>query len=235
QEHVPLPEKGPIRGPILLTLPIPRKVVAETRQQSAAHRLGELVVLGAPEFGEPLPLGLRIARPRDGGQQVVIEAMMGAQVSEALWLDHVDLYPSTPETCHDLLLRCEDFRVNRNPVDGRHDGDAKVAQVLMTRRGYDEAPGRFLAALRTSEDVKRQFKILGAARQRSLHAHDGQWIRDGRKRELTATWQRAITRAMAVYATEGGRDANRATDIAADFEGREPGSQGGGSAAGAAP
>src|SRR5262249_26855910 len=187
QEHVPLPEEGAIRCPVLLTLPIPREVVAEARQQSAALRLGELVVLGTPELGQPLPLGLRVARPRDGGQQVMVEAMMRAQVTEALWLGYFDVRPGMPETCHDLLLCCEDLRVNGDPVDWRQYSDAKVAQVLMTRRRYGEAPGGFLAAIGTGEDIQRQCKVLGTARQRPLHAHDGWRVRDGRERELPAT------------------------------------------------
>src|SRR2546428_12927094 len=101
EEHVPLPEEGAICRPILLTLPIPHEVVAEARQQSAAPRLGELVVPGPQECDESLPLGLRVARPRNGGQQAVVEAMMCSQVCEALWLDHFDLCSGMPETCHD--------------------------------------------------------------------------------------------------------------------------------------
>src|SRR5262249_7724539 len=186
QEHVPLPEEGAIRGTVLLTLPIPREVVAEARQQPTALRMGELVVLGTPELGESLPLGLRVARPRDGGQQVMVEAMMRAQVTEALWLGYFDLRPGVPEIGHDLLLCCQDLRVNGDPVDWRQYSDAKVAQLLMTCRGYDEAPGRFLAAIGTGENLQRQCKVLGTTRQRTLHAHDGRWIRDGRERELPA-------------------------------------------------
>src|SRR5439155_21226571 len=175
--HVPLAEEGAERGAELLALPEVADVVRGARLETAEARLAELVLAGAPELDASPALGLGQPRPSHRGQEHAVERVVTAMVAEDLGLRSLDRGTAALEPGRQPIERGQDLAVHREPVDGREDGDAEVAQPRVARRWDLQSPGEVFARVGPGEDVERPLEVLGAPRERPLHAHRAGGVR----------------------------------------------------------
>ena len=155
-------------------------------------------------------------------------------IAEPVRLGHLHLAAETAEARRDALERGGHLGVDGHPVERREHRDAEAREPIAACRRNRDLPRDVLADLGARRHVERQLEVLGGARHRALHAHHDRGVRHRRHRELSAPRHRRLARAVTVDAAEGGRHADRAADVAPEFQGREPGRERGRAAPGRA-
>jgi len=160
--------------------------------------------------------------------------MMTAHIAEGRRLGHLHGRAGPSQPTGNGVERLAHCRADRQPVDRRHDRHPQARELVRAGRGQLQPPGNVFARVGPGRDIKPELEILGRARQWTLDAHHRRGIGSHRLRKLSGAWQRCLAGFVSKHATEGGRDANGAADIAAELERTESSRDSRGTATGAA-